>query len=177
MLYGDKVFLRLFEKKDLNKRVEWINDEENNKLLGFDFPVSLSKTEKWFQNTLNDSSKVNFAIIDKNTKKLIGMSGLLNINLKDKNAEFYITIGDKSYRGKQIADQVIELTNEYAFIELGLEKIYLHTYSHNKKAIKLYERNGFIKEGIFRKHKWKRGSLRDIVYYSILKSEWEVRRK
>lgn len=177
MLYGEKVYLRLFEKDDLKKRVEWINDEENNELLGFDFPVSLSKTENWFNNSLKDNSKINFAIVDKNTEKLVGMTGLLDINLKDKNTEFYITIGDKSYRGKHIANEVIDLVNEYAFIELGLEKIYLHTYSYNKIAIKLYEKNGFIKEGIFRKHKWKRGSLRDIVYYSILKSEWELRRK
>lgn len=177
MLDGQKIYLRLIEKEDLKKRVEWINVEENNELLGFDFPISLAKTENWFNNSLKDNSKINFTIVDKNNQKLIGMAGLLNVNFKNKNAEFYITIGDKSYRGKHIADEVIALVNEYAFIELGLEKIYLHTYSYNQRAINLYEKNNFVREGIFRKHKWKRGSLRDIVYYSILKSEWKVRRK
>lgn len=177
MLKGQKIQLRLLEKEDLPLRVQWVNDKEINDNLGFDWPLSLSKTQAWFQNTLKDNSKINFVIIDNESRKLIGMAGLLGIDYKNRNAEFYITIGDKNFWGLRISDEVIFLILEYAFLELGLEKVYLHTFNYNVRAQRVYERNGFVKEGILRKHIWKRGELRDIVYYGILKEEWEQREK
>jgi len=177
MLRGHKIHLRLLENEDLPLRVQWVNDDEINENLGFDWPLSLSKTQVWFQNSLKDNSKINFVIIDNDSCKPIGMAGLLGVDYKNRNAEFYITIGDKSYWGLRISDEVIFLILEYAFLELGLEKVYLHTFSYNVKAQRVYERNGFVKEGILRKHIWKRGELRDIVYYGIFKEEWEQRIK
>jgi len=173
MLSGKKVYLGMLEKDDLPLRVKWVNDEETNLTLGFDWPISLSKTQVWFQNTINDSSKIHFVIVDCHSYKLIGMAGLLGIDYKNKNAEFYITIGEKEFQGLHIPDEVIYLTLEYAFTELALVRVYLQTFDYNVRAKRVYERNGFIKEGILRKHKWKRGELRDIVYYGILKDEWE----
>ena len=172
MLVGEKVYLRFLEKEDLDRRVKWINDPDISDTLGFDFPAGLSKTNSWFQNTLMDSSRLNFSMVEKDKERLIGMAGFLGIDRKNRNAEFYITIGEKDFWGKGIADEVVELLLEYAFIELGLEKVYLHTFKYNKRAGRVYERNGFTQEGVFRKHIWKKGELRDIVYYSILKDEW-----
>ena len=172
ILIGDNIYLRLLERDDLKKRVKWINDREINQNLGFDFPANIDKTNAWFQNTLMDSSRMNFSIVDTESKQVIGMAGFLGINMKNRNAEFYITIGEKGFWGKGIADDSIKLLLDYAFKELGLEKVYLHTFDYNKRAGRVYERNGFKKEGIFRKHIWKQGELRDIIYYSILKNEW-----
>jgi diamine N-acetyltransferase len=167
MLKGNRIYLRLFEKEDLHLRVKWINDEETNKTLGFDIPVSLAKTQAWFQNSLTDNSKVNFAIVDIETDKVIGMSGLINIDYKNKNAEYYITIGEKEYLGKKLPDEVAELILNYGFNHIGLFKVYLHTFDYNTKAQHVYLRNGFIKEGTLRKHKWKDGKFIDIIYYGI----------
>lgn len=176
MLKGEKIYLRLLEEEDLPHRVKWINNEEISQTLGFDWPLSLSKTKSWFQKTLSDSSKLNFVIIDNQSNKLIGITGLLGIDYKNRNAEFYITIGEKEFHGLHIPDEVISLMLEYAFLELGLSRIYLQTFDYNKRAQRVYERNGFVREGVLRKHKWKQGGLKDLVYYGILKEEWELRR-
>ncbi len=172
ILKGEIIYLRLLERDDLEKRVKWINDPEVNHTLGFDYPAGLDKTRAWFQTTLMDSSRMNFSIVDRASEKLIGMAGYLAINRKNRNAEFYITIGEKDFWGKGIGDEAIRLLLQYGFTELGLEKVYLHTFDYNERAGRLYERNGFKKEGVFRKHIWKKGRLRDIVYYGILKEEW-----
>lgn len=49
MLRGEKVYLKLIEEKDLEKRVEWINDPQIQNTLNYDVPTSLSKTKAWFQ--------------------------------------------------------------------------------------------------------------------------------
>ncbi len=107
MLRGHKIHLRLLENEDLPLRVQWVNDDVINENLGFDWPLSLSKTQVWFQNSLKDNSKINFVIIDNDSCKPIGMAGQLGVDYKNRNAEFYITIGDKSYWGLRISDEVI----------------------------------------------------------------------
>jgi RimJ/RimL family protein N-acetyltransferase len=175
MLKGKNIYLRLLEKDDLPLRVKWINDKETNRTLGFDLPISLAKTQVWFQNTLTDNSKINFAIVDIETDKVIGMTGLINIDYKNKNAEYYITIGEREYLGKKLPDEITSLMLYYAFDQINLFKVYLHTFDNNIKAKHVYIRNGFIQEGVFRQHKWKDGRFIDLVYFGILKEEWEKR--
>lgn len=172
MLESKEIYLRMVEKEDLKERVNWINNDENHEFLGFDWPISLSKTEKWFQNQLLDSTKLNFSIFSKDTNTIIGMTGLLNIDIRNLKAEFYVTIGNKNYRGKGFTKQIIEIILEYGFLELGLNKIYLTTFEENKKAQKIYEKNSFKLEGILRKDKFHMGQLKNIYVYSILKDEW-----
>ena len=62
-------------------------------------------------------------------------------------------------------------------MELDLNRIYLFTNINNTRAQHVYEKNGFLKEGLLRQHRYHKGKLTDYVVYSILKSEWEQRRK
>ena len=123
MLIGKKIYLRPLEKKDLELRVKWINDPDIRKTLMFDYPLSLEKTLAWFQKTLFDKTKVNFSIIEKTTETTIGMTGLIDINIKHQRGQFYVTIGEKNFWGRGIADEVIQIVLHYGFVELNLKKI------------------------------------------------------
>lgn len=171
MFSGKSIYLRLLEKEDLPSRVEWINDEENIKTLLFDWPTSITKTEKWFNNVIMDSSKLNLSIVDKETNELVGMTGLLNIDRNNRHAQFYITIGNKKYRGRRLPDEIIPLVLEYGFHELGLKKIYLYTLPNNERGRKVYERNGFRKDGVLRQHVYCRGKQQDLYVHSVLSGE------
>lgn len=173
MLQGEKIYLRPLEVEDLSKRVEWVNDLEIRQYLMFDWPMSISKTKKWFHNQLFDDSKHNFSIVDRETNQLIGMTGLIDVSLKHRRGQFYMTIGEKDFWGKRIPDENIPLVLEYGFGELGLEKIYLYTINVNDRARHVYLRNGFSEEGVLRKHYFCVGQLQDLHVYSILKSEWK----
>ena len=172
MLVGKRIKLRLLEQRDLPNRVEWINDAENIQTLLFDWPTSLDKTTKWFNNVVMDQSKLNLSIIDISNDELVGMTGLLNIDRINHNAQLYITIGNKKYRGKHLPDEVIPLVLEYGFSELDLVKIYLYTLPNNDLARHVYERNGFHLDGILRKHVYCRGKQQDLYVHSILREEF-----
>ena len=177
MLKGKTVYLRLLSQEDLEDRVSWINDEENIQTLMFDWPTSMEKTQKWFQNVVFDNSKLNLSIVDIETDELIGMTGLLNIDRTNHHAQLYITIGNKKFRGKHIPDEVIPLVLEYGFTELELKKIYLYTLPNNDLARHVYERNGFQQDGILRQQVYCRGKQQDLYVHSILKTEYEARNR
>ena len=41
-----KISIRKFESKDIPKKVEWINNSENNKYLHYDIPLKIEKIVK-----------------------------------------------------------------------------------------------------------------------------------
>ncbi len=177
MLNGERIFLRLIEREDLKKRVEWVNNPEIRQTLMFDWPLSLAKTEKWFQDQLINDTKRNFSIVYKENKELIGMTGLLDINIRHLRAQFYLTIGETSYHGKRLPDEIIPLVLEYGFIELGLNRIYLYTLNNNEKARQVYIRNGFELEGTLRSHYFCVGEYQDLQVMSVIKKDWLLNRQ
>ncbi|WP_313584252.1 GNAT family N-acetyltransferase [Lacrimispora sp.] len=56
---------------------------------------------------------------------------------------------------------------EYAFSELNLHRVFLNVFSFNKRAIKLYEKMGFMHEGVLRQVFYRGGDWHDIVIMSI----------
>ncbi len=172
MLKTQKLYLRKLEEEDLKFKVKWINDEEINKTLMYEYPKSLSETIQWYKNTYFKDNRIDLSIIDVKTDKLIGMTGLINISAKDRNAELYITIGEVGFWGKGYAKESLHLLLEYSFKELGLEKIYLYTLENNVNARGLYERVGFKQEGLLRKQSFVHGKLHDVYIQSVLRSEY-----
>jgi L-phenylalanine/L-methionine N-acetyltransferase len=59
--------------------------------------------------------------------------------------------------GKKMMEEIIALGNE-----MGLVRIELSTATINDRAIALYEKSGFVKEGILRKYTWLKNENRYI---------------
>lgn len=175
MITTNSICLRPLEREDLPLRVKWLNDPEIYKTLLSDFPVSLAKTEAWFNKVLFDNTKVNFSIIHKETNKVIGMTGLLQVDVKHSNAQLYITIGESNFHGKRYPDEIIPAILEYSFFELNLNKIYLWTIPDNERGRAVYERNGFVKEAEMEQHMYCRGKYQTIIQHRVLKQEFSMR--
>lgn len=177
MFKGENIFIRLLEREDLPYRVEWLNNNKISSGITIDGPVSLAKTQAWFQKVLLDDNKRHFIIIDNKTKEPIGIIGLVDIDFRNRKSELYIAIGNKTYWGRNLGSEALQIILEYSFNDLDLNKVYLYTHMGNVRAQKFYDKNGFVKEGILRQHKYHKGKLEDYVVFSILKSEWKQRRK
>ncbi len=91
----------------------------------------------------------------------------------DRNAEFAIYIGDPQYKGKGRLEATID-TLGFGFYNLGLHRIQLKVLTENTIAISLYEKIGFIKEGIIREVVFKNNSFKDEISMSILKNEFNA---
>lgn len=171
-MQGKQIYLRPLEREDLIYRPKWFNDPEIHRTLLMEIPIGYAQTLQWYERSLKDPSKLNLSICDTATQNVIGMTGFLNINHRHQNAQFYITIGEKQYWGRKIADEVIPLMLGHAFCELNLRKVYLWTIPVNERARQIYERNGFVREGVLRQHYFCRGSHQDLIQHAILREDW-----
>ena len=143
----DDVYLREFVEKDIPQKVEWINDPENHRYLHYEIPLRIDKTTDWFLNK-NNSTRIDLTIVY--AGRPVGVIGLLGIDMKNRKAEYYITVGEKEDKRKGIAFKASKALLRYAFDELKLHKVFLMVDSENQIAVNLYEKIGFVLEGIFK---------------------------
>lgn len=167
-----KVSIRQFSREDIPKKVEWINNPQNNRFLHYDIPLSIERTEKWYDSHVGELNRYD-AIIEVNGVP-VGTIGLLSIDYDNKKAEYYIAMGETEYKGKGIAKKASRLLLSYGFEELSLNRIYLFTEKDNVIAQRLFEKIGFVKEGIIRQDIVSNGQFVDRFLYSFLKEDWII---
>ena len=164
------ISLRKFSVQDIPNKVRWINDDDNNTYLHYELPLETEKTQRWFENVKDKADRYD-AVIEADGVS-VGVIGLLNIDVVSLKAEYYITLGEASYKRKGISYIASQQLLRYAFETLGLNKVYLNVDADNTAACKLYEKLGFGCEGVFKEDLMHRGKLIDRKRYAILKKEW-----
>ncbi|MFD1851253.1 GNAT family N-acetyltransferase [Oceanobacillus bengalensis] len=143
-----EIAIRKFQEEDIPYKVKWINDDRNNKYLHYDLPLREDKTLQWFKTLEGRNDRIDYTIT--HAGEPAGLIGLLNIDLKGKEAEYYICLGGDKFKGKGIANIATDLLIQRAYKEFGLNTIYLYTEVDNVRAQKLFEKSGFVKEGILK---------------------------
>lgn len=168
-LQMENVTLRCFAEDDINDKVRWINDSENHRYLHYEIPLEYEKTLQWFLSK-NNSSRLDLVIQYGSVP--VGLIGLIGIDSVNSKAEYYICLGEKRYKGKGIAKIASKMLLDYAFYELGLNKVFLNVDAQNVIACHLYERIGFECEGYFKEDLFHNDKLIDRKRYAIFAKMW-----
>jgi len=167
-IIGEKVCFRAIEIADKDALLDIINDSETEHSLGgWSFPVSSLNQEEWIKALKPNTHILRCMIVDKKDNKIIGTVILSNIDYKNGNAEVHIKLLGNA-RGKGYGTDTVNTLINYAFNELRLNCVYAHVNSYNNPSQKLFEKCGFIKEGILRKRIFKKGKFHDVIPLSIL---------
>jgi RimJ/RimL family protein N-acetyltransferase len=168
------IVIKQITEFDIPDKVKWYNDDEITEFLHYEEKFTIEKSLEWIKKIENDTSRYENVLKVKEDSQLvnIGIIGLFNIDLKNKKAGFYITIGSKEYQGKGLAKKATIIFLKHCFNKFNLEKIYLYTDCNNITAQKLYEKVGFTKEGLLRRELFYKNRFIDRYYYGILRHEF-----
>lgn len=101
----------------------------------------------------------------------IGVVGLRPYT-NDNKAKFSIEIYVNSVYSCGIGTKITKMVLNYAFEILEYHKIYLRGLDYNARAIKCYEKCGFIKEGVDWEGALINGTYCSDVYMGIIKSDY-----
>lgn len=176
MIYGERVRLRHAESEDLPQFIEWLNDPEVRHGISLYLPLSLAEEQNWFDNMLNSPIDERPLVIEAKQPgedwQMIGNSGFHNIEWRSRSAELGIFIGDKSYWDQGYGTEVMMLLLKIGFSTLNLHRIYLRVFEDNPRAIRSYEKAGFVHEGRQRQAEYHDGSFHDVLFMSVLRPEW-----
>ena len=67
----------------------------------------------------------------------------------------------------------MKLLLQYGFSTLNLNRIALEVYDSNSRAVRTYEKAGFVLEGRKRQAAYRHGKYSDVLIMSVLRSEWQ----
>ncbi len=180
VIYGERIRLRAVERDDVKKFHEWINDPDVTFGLALILPMSLRDEETWFDNLANrpqEERPLAIELRDGEGWRLIGNSGIFGIDHVAHSGEIGIMIGDKSAWNQGLGAEAMGLLLRHGFETLNLNRIFLRVYADNPRAIRSYEKAGFIHEGALREAVFKHGKYEDVHFMSVLRREWEGRKK
>lgn len=171
----DIITLRALTESDIPQTLDWHNRKDIRDLyIGHPFPVNREMEELWYSKILTSNYPTTVFGIELNKpKKLIGLTFLKNINSIHRNAEFAIYIGDKENRGKGYSLLATTQTLEFAFNNLGLNRVFLKVLQRNTIAVNLYKKAGFETEGKLRCSIFKNDCFEDELIMGLLKSDFK----
>jgi N-acetyltransferase len=132
--------------------------------------------DNYIELTLDDKQKglaYPFIVTDKQSGKVVGSTRYGNISVKDKRVEigwtWYTQAVQKTGLNRACKYELLK----FAFEKLNCNRVELKTSFLNEKSRKAIAGIGATQEGIFRQHIINSdGTIRDTVYFSIIKSEW-----
>jgi diamine N-acetyltransferase len=176
MILGEGVRLRAAERSDLPRFVKWLNDPEVRKGLLLYKPISLVGEEKWFEEMVKRPPDEQVMVIEVPRDGdwiAVGNCGIHRIDWRSRVCELGIFIGEKSYWNQGIGTRVMSLLLKHGFETLNLNRIFLEVFEDNPRAIRAYEKAGFVHEGRKRQAIYQDGRYKDILLMSVLRSEWD----
>lgn len=176
MIYGKNVRLRAPEREDLPRFVRWLNDPEVIQGMLMFSPMSLASEEKWFERMLERPPEEQPFVIelqDGDTWQAVGNCGFHNIDWRVRSAVVGIFIGEKQYWNQGYGTEVMHLLLKHGFQTMNLNRIALEVFENNPRAVRAYEKAGFVLEGRQRQGEYQDGRYVDVLWMSVLRSEWE----
>jgi RimJ/RimL family protein N-acetyltransferase len=172
---GENIRLTGFSKGDAAVMSRWYEDAGFLRLADAPHarPRSPEEIEKWFEDWQKSERDVSFAVRLLADDSLIALVALEDILWSHGVAWLGIGIGDREQWGKGYGREAMELALRYGFHELNLHRIQLTVFGYNERAIALYEKLGFRREGVFREFMQRDGKRYDMYLYGLLRREWE----
>jgi RimJ/RimL family protein N-acetyltransferase len=125
----------------------------------------------------NEASKGNSSLLSSAPSPIgvIALTGTTSSLQHHRGTKLGIQIATQ-YRGKGYGSEALNWTLDWAFNFGGFHRVMLEAQAFNDGALRLYERLGFVKEGVLREAVWFNGRWYSQVIYGMLESDWrEIR--
>jgi RimJ/RimL family protein N-acetyltransferase len=175
---GRLVVLRRHRAENLRAFTRWYSDPEVARLTRYQqSPLSNDEVQRFFYARILGSDFLAMAIHVRESDRLIGTCAFSQLDGDNGSTLFHITIGEQDAWGMGYGTEATELMLAHAFSRLALHRVALTVFEFNSRAIRSYEKCGFVVEGKARQAILRDGRFWDEIHMSILAEEWEARNR
>lgn len=157
----------------------WTNNSEYSRLLSSEVarPRSNKSVKEWIekQREKDPPDDYQFMIRRLDDDRMIGEIGLEGVKWNHGDTFVGISIGEQELWGKGFGTDAMRVILRFAFTELNLHRVSLDVFDYNARAVRSYEKVGFVHEGRARGVLNKDGKRCDLLFMGILREEWIAR--
>lgn len=166
--------------EDAVQMQKWLNESaEMKRALGgwIDDLITLEGEQLYLRRQIDGKGDDRYFCIENASGSLIGSCSIFDWDKRCQKCTIGIFIGDAAARGKGHGGDALELLLLVAFTELNCRKVKLAVFSYNKPAIRLYEKKGFVREGVLSSEIFTGGAWHDEYLYALFRDRWTERIK
>ena len=171
ILIGDNVTLRPIVVSDADAMFASLLDEESMRLTGTQDTFTRAQVEAHCQRIADADDRLDFAITLNETRDYIGEAVLNEIDWRNRSANYRIALANQSLCGQGYGTEASRLVIAYGLQTLQLHRIELEVYDFNPRAQHVYEKLGFVQEGIRRDVLLWEGAYHNAIVMSILAND------
>lgn len=174
-LSDGRVVLRALREDDINDYLAAFDEGDCLlNLLGFEEPPSRDRIERWLEHNWVEPPEMRsweFVVADAESDEFVGTTMIHSCDWKNRRAEIGIgMVSDKRAQGHGSA--ALRLLLDWAFEDLGIERMEMTTLPENLSVPRLADKFGFTYEGTLRERNFERGRRVDLLIWGLLKDEW-----
>lgn len=174
ILTGKRVILRPYEMDDAQIILDSTTEPEGRWLTGTHATFTLEQIQRYLENALKADDRAGFMILDAETNERVGEIVLMDIDPDNRNAVLRIALFGTEQFGKGYGTEALRLVVAHGFEHYGLHRIGLDVFAYNDRAIYVYEKVGFRREGVQRDALFYNGAFHDSIMMAILEDEWRA---
>jgi RimJ/RimL family protein N-acetyltransferase len=172
---GERVYLRALEPEDVEHVHRWYEHADTARLMG-EMPRSLAHRRADAEGEVGKAGRdwFSFVICLLTDDRPIGRADVFEIDRINGSAGFGIAIGEHDQRGAGLGTDAVNALADFCFGQLRLERLWLITDSVNARAQHVYEKAGFVREGVLRRAFYQDGVFQDDIRMAMLRAEWDA---
>ncbi len=172
---GDAVSLRMWKASDAETLYRLINDKAVVKyLFGVPNPYSRELADKYIRRCRREwrnNREFQYAVVLSAKDTFIGGIGIKRVDFTHGCGEIGFWLG-RNYWGQGYGSEALSLLAGIAFGDLKLHRVYAHTMGDNIASQRVFEQNGFVREGAWREALKRKSRRQDIVHFGLLRREY-----
>jgi RimJ/RimL family protein N-acetyltransferase len=177
-LEGERVLLRPVTAADAPGLVELLEDPEVRRLTGTHGPVrpgALERATDWYVSSSAKDDRLDLAVVERATGGYVGEVVLQDLDADNGSCSLRIALGARAC-GRGLGTDALRLVLGHAFDTVGLHRVELEVHDVNPRARRVYEKVGFVHEGVRRQALHWEGDWIDTHVMSMLAGEWSAHR-
>lgn len=159
---------------DAEIMARWSENADYLRLVDTDYarPRSARDFEEKGDDAPGRHDTIEFRLRTVTDDRLVGFIAIHNIEWNNQVAELSLGIGDSADWDRGYGTEALRLALRYAFEELNLYRVGLDVIAYNTRAIRVYEKVGFVREGVKRSFGMRDGRRYDLFFMGMLRDEW-----
>lgn len=176
-LESERALLRPLELDD-EQALQDVANDDGLWIYGLQDLSKPAELNKYIKKAISDRENgfaAVWVVIDKRTNKVAGCTRLAEISYRDERGQIGWTWIGRDFQGSGLNKEMKYLMLTYGFEFMGLNRIEFKADERNHQSRQALLGIGATREGILRQHmKIHNGYIRNTVFYSILRSEWDT---
>ena len=177
-LEGDEVTLRPIEEEDIEHIQRWMNDVRVWRPALDINPTNHAQCSEFFETVLSEDEGVHCLACDDDIP--LGLVSLMvshygpDETARSRDTELAYWFGPE-HHGQGYGSDAATRMVQYAFEDRNLRRVTARVGSFNQGSVALLESLGFEHEGTLREAAWFRGEYHDMLFYGLLRDEWDTK--